>query len=65
MVYYSIRLVVDEHSPQVFDQGLREESFTFPHIVLLENFEARQPDFFEKKLQLLAELAAVSAFFSD
>lgn len=56
---------MDEHSPQVFDQGLREESFTFLHIVLLENFEAGQPDFFEKNLQFLAELAGVSAFFGD
>ena len=47
---YSISLVVDKQSPQVFDQGLREESFALFDVVLFENFEARKPYFFEVNL---------------
>ena len=62
---HSISLVVDKQSPQVFDQGLREESFALFDVVLFENFKARKPDFFEIYLQLLAELASVSALLGD
>ena len=62
---HSISLVVDKQSPQVFDQGLREESFALFDVVLFENFKARKSDFFEIYLQLLAELASVSALLGD